>query len=488
MAGRNTYSAATDVGQDRELNEDCHGEFELADGGYLLVVCDGMGGHEGGEVASRIAVDAIGQIFQNSTAESPAQKLANGFRVANQRILAEAERADTEGMGTTAVAAYVNGNRFITAHVGDSRAYQVRGGKVVWQTRDHTRVQKMVEKGIITADEAKDHPDANVVTRALGYQQTADGEPIEADVEETPIKMKLGDTLVLCSDGLYDGVTDQEIADTVTGVEPLEAAQELVDFANRRGGHDNITVCVVRFDEPATTGKAADKESRGSVRTTDLDEPTPGRNTELEVPAVKPRAGSTKRAAVPTDEPEPEEVKRTFAALFMFAIAAVIVGLLVYLLVLRGGGEDKASPKPTPSEGAPPSGAHTPGDPMDTPGVLPSGGAGEAPPLPENPIVNDPARPRAPGATAPAGANPAPVAPSGPGGVGGSIPVPTGVTPPPAPNTKPAGTKPAGTKPGATKPATKPAATKPAGTKPPTAGPPGMTPPTSKPTIPSSKP
>src|SRR4051812_42905355 len=132
-----TFEAATDVGRKREQNEDACGEIETA-GGVLLIVCDGMGGHEAGEVASRIAVDAIGQIFQNSPADDPGERLKAGFLVANQRILVHAERNGTGSMGTTAVAAFVRGGEAWIAHVGDSRCYHLRDGAVLWRTADHT--------------------------------------------------------------------------------------------------------------------------------------------------------------------------------------------------------------------------------------------------------------------------------------------------------------------------------------------------------------
>src|SRR5687767_13407653 len=139
------FHAITDVGRQREQNEDSCGEEEVA-GGVLLVVCDGMGGHAAGEVASRLAVDAITQVFANAPTEDPGERLRRGFLVANQRILGHAEKSGIESMGTTAVASYVRDGEAWVAHVGDSRLYHVRGGAVVWRTMDHTRVQKMVER------------------------------------------------------------------------------------------------------------------------------------------------------------------------------------------------------------------------------------------------------------------------------------------------------------------------------------------------------
>lgn len=273
MTGESTalprwYHCETNVGRHREMNEDSHAEYALGDGAVLLVVADGMGGHEAGEVASRIAVDAIGHIVQNSPATDPREKLRNGFLVANQRILATAQTSGTPGMGTTAVAAYVRGAETYVAHVGDSRLYHVRKGTVLYRTLDHTRVQKMISMGILAAADAKQHPDANVVTRALGYARLADGSTLEPEVGQTPLTLVAGDSLVLCSDGLYDDVEDAELAQLLAGRSAPEAAQALVALANERGGHDNITVTVLHYgaEQGAPPLKAPAGPARSSRR------------------------------------------------------------------------------------------------------------------------------------------------------------------------------------------------------------------------------
>lgn len=257
------YHAVSDVGREREINEDAHAEYALGDGTILLVVADGMGGHEAGEVASRIAVEAIGHIVQNSPADDPREKLRNAFLVANQRILTEAERKGTQGMGTTAVAAYVQGDRAFVAHVGDSRLYHIRDGEVRSRTLDHTRVQKMVELGILQATDAKQHPDANVVTRALGHARLADGSALDPEVRPEPFLLAPGDSLVLCTDGLYDGVADEEIAQGIEGRTADEAAHALVALANERGGHDNITVTVLHYGAERGKRPAGRRTTRG---------------------------------------------------------------------------------------------------------------------------------------------------------------------------------------------------------------------------------
>ena len=264
------YHCRTDVGRHREINEDAHAEYALGDGAVLLVVADGMGGHEAGEVASRIAVEAIGHIVQNSPSPDPREKLRNGFLVANQRILATAESTGAAGMGTTAVAAYIRGEQAYVAHVGDSRLYHIRQGHVVSRTLDHTRVQKMISMGILAAADAKQHPDANVVTRALGHAQLADGSTLDPEVGETPLQLLVGDALVLCSDGLYDDVQDEEIAQLLVGRSASVAAQALVALANERGGHDNITVTVLQYgseqgEQPTPAPSSPARVSRRSL-------------------------------------------------------------------------------------------------------------------------------------------------------------------------------------------------------------------------------
>jgi serine/threonine protein phosphatase PrpC len=241
------YHAHTDVGRLREKNEDSHAEYEFPDGSLLLIVADGMGGHGHGDLASQMAVRVIGEVFQQVSSDDPREKLRLGFAEANRQIIAEAERIGGAGMGTTCTATYVHGNQAWVAHIGDSRIYHVHEGRVMWRTTDHTRVQKMVEMGMLTEAQAKDHPDANVVTRALGYSQLADGTIIEPDVRLEPITLAVGDSIVMCSDGLYDDVEDVEIGEAMQGRGAQDAAEYLVRTSNGRSGHDNITCTVLHW-------------------------------------------------------------------------------------------------------------------------------------------------------------------------------------------------------------------------------------------------
>ena len=325
-----TFHAVTDVGRGREQNEDSCGEVSAA-GGELLVVCDGMGGHESGEVASRIAVDAIMQIFQNSPASDPSERLKNGFLVANQRILAHAEKAGLDGMGTTAVAAFVRDGEAWIGHVGDSRAYHLRGGSVLWRTADHTRVQKMIDRGILTPEQAKTHEDANVVTRALGFARGE--EQPEPDIAAGR-ELRDGDLLLLCSDGLYDLVKDEEIAELGSEDTPAEAAQRLVDLATRRGGHDNITVTIMRWGEGTVR--------KGGPRKTDLDDAAPS-SSAMKTTAVAKEKEKEKEKPAAATATEPDARSKKAAILVIGGLALVGIAAAVFFLT-RGDSQPTTNP------------------------------------------------------------------------------------------------------------------------------------------------
>jgi len=297
--GLYSYVGLTDLGRQREKNEDAHAEYTLPDGSILLIVADGMGGHGHGDVASQIAIKVIGDVFQTTSGTDPRSRLHAGFVTANQQIIAEAERIGGAGMGTTCVAVYLHGNHAWVAHIGDSRIYHIRDGQVIWRTTDHTRVQKMVEMGLLAPAAAKDHPDANVVTRALGYAQLADGTVIEPDVKMEPIQLHPGDSLLLCSDGLYDDIEDHELSHAIPGKTPEEAGRMLIDLANSRGGHDNITCTILTYGS-AVGGFSA---------------------------ATRP---TTIQATVP---PPPAMRKKSSAALMLLLIAAVVAAAAIAIFL-----------------------------------------------------------------------------------------------------------------------------------------------------------
>lgn len=235
----------TDVGCVRNENQDNYRAACLPDGTGWALVCDGMGGANGGKLAAGLACDAVEYLMASYAQTAPRELRAFGMQVLEQANLAVYRRACTEnryqGMGTTAVLVMVRGETAHICHVGDSRCYLFRGGKLTQLTRDHSYVQELVEKGAITPQEAETHPRKNVITRALGVEKTV--EP-----EYTRASLRAGDILLLCSDGLSNAVQKARMEKTLAQVPFYEAAQVLVDTANACGGPDNITVLLAAPD------------------------------------------------------------------------------------------------------------------------------------------------------------------------------------------------------------------------------------------------
>ncbi|MHB8918217.1 MAG: Stp1/IreP family PP2C-type Ser/Thr phosphatase [Desulfocucumaceae bacterium] len=235
------WSQATEVGLVRKQNEDSLCAVpDLA----FFAVADGMGGHLAGEVASRMAIESVTSHLGNGDGEDTVKSLLEGVRQANRKIYA-ASRDDgsCRGMGTTLTAAVFREGELILAHVGDSRAYIIRENKIYPLTEDHSLVQEMIRQGGITKEEAREHPHRNVLTRALGT------DPL-VDVDLIRVRLERGDTVLLCTDGLYGLVGDDEIMELVRATErPDRAVKNLVAEALRRGGNDNISVIVVEMDD-----------------------------------------------------------------------------------------------------------------------------------------------------------------------------------------------------------------------------------------------
>ena len=245
----------TDVGQVREINQDYWGEFEDPERKRrLFVVADGMGGHLGGEVASRMAVESISEVF-GAGDDDAVPLLTRAFETANERVFKAAqEDMDLAGMGTTAVCLLVEpGGRGWIAHVGDSRGYRQRGDEFSQITEDHSVVGALVRMGHITEDEAKIHPQRNEILRAIGTNE-------QVEVQVTPLELQPGDRYLLCSDGLSGLVDDPEIDEVLGRQDPEEAVRTLVQMANLEGGNDNITVQIVQVPG----------EPRKKQRTTDV--------------------------------------------------------------------------------------------------------------------------------------------------------------------------------------------------------------------------
>jgi protein phosphatase len=233
--------SATDVGRRRDHNEDDLTTFRLDDGRTVCVVADGMGGHLAGEVASALAIDVIERELRGPVGE-PQAALRNVIERANLEIWDEAQNDPAKtGMGSTIVAAILTETQAFFANAGDSPAFLVRDGVAEQVTRDHGLVAEQVEAGLITPEDAEHHPYRHVLTRCLG----ADG-TVEVEVYP-PLELRSGDMLVLCSDGLTEHVRMSEVAQYATEPDPEAAARGLIDLANARGGHDNITVVVARI-------------------------------------------------------------------------------------------------------------------------------------------------------------------------------------------------------------------------------------------------
>lgn len=251
----------TDLGNIRLNNEDNGLFYRIADEkisrekGYLLLVADGMGGHQAGEVASRMAAEIISQEYFKSEKNGGIEKsLRRAFVSANQQIYRSASsNKEQYGMGTTCTALVIVDQKIFFGHVGDSRAYLWKNNQVHRITVDHTYVQELVKSGEITAAEAETHPKRNILTNAMGTKPE-----VVVDTGTCPLSFETGDRLLLCSDGLYDYLNDTEIGQWLSNhTDIAEAAEKMIQEAKQRGGHDNITIVLAQKNahEPETPAK-----------------------------------------------------------------------------------------------------------------------------------------------------------------------------------------------------------------------------------------
>lgn len=241
-------SVITDVGCVREANEDrgrhiSPRDFETqAKRGTLTIVADGMGGHASGEVASQMAIELIGEHYYADLVNDVADALQNAIQLANYEIY-ETSISDEKyyGMGTTVIALVLLDNIGYAAHVGDSRLYRLREGKLKQMTMDHSQVMEMFKQGIISWEETKNHDDKNIILRAVGTQKM-----VEAEISKA-FSIEPNDEYLLCSDGLCDMLEEDEIRRIWTRSNNVyEASESLVQRAKDNGGHDNVTVAIVR--------------------------------------------------------------------------------------------------------------------------------------------------------------------------------------------------------------------------------------------------
>ncbi len=302
--------AKTDTGRQRRENEDS--AFARAP---VFVVADGMGGAQAGEVASRIAVEAFADGLPDSG--TPEERLASRVVEANQRIhevsITERERA---GMGTTLTAAYLDGSQLAIAHVGDSRAYLFRDGELKRLTQDHSLVDELVRRGKLTEEQAAEHPQRSIITRALGPEPS-----VEVDTWTYPVRA--GDVLLLCSDGLTSMVPEDRVQGILASNSDLDrAAQALIDQANEAGGRDNITVVLFRLEE-------VEAGSDGVV-----DQPTMVGGAAVQAPSRPPsavRVAGARQAPVTAERP-PRAMPRWGKPV------AALIAVIVVLFLVGGGG------------------------------------------------------------------------------------------------------------------------------------------------------
>ena len=231
----------TDIGRKRKINQDYVYTSEQPIGNLpnVFIVADGMGGHNAGDYASKVTVETMVRVITDSFEKKPACILERAIKEANDVVRRKAsENADLEGMGTTVVAATCLGRHLEVANVGDSRLYIVN--KTIRQiTRDHSYVEEMVRRGGIDREEARNHPDKNIITRAVGASDTVEADFFTVELEE-------GDIILMCSDGLTNMLEDEEIRMTVNGARDIvEKTEELVKAANENGGKDNISVILI---------------------------------------------------------------------------------------------------------------------------------------------------------------------------------------------------------------------------------------------------
>lgn len=253
-------SSATDAGLKRVQNEDSLGSWTPEDPGdralrgVLLVIADGMGGSRAGEVASRLAVDTVLKTYREAGGGEPHQVLCRAVEAAN-RIVHDHSLVHPElrGMGTTCTALVVRDREAFVAHVGDSRAYEIRHGAIRQLTQDHSLVAQLVQSRQITPEQARIDPRRNLVTRSVGV-----GTHVEVDAACVDSMLQEGDTIMLCTDGLHGLVNDDELASAASGRDLDQACRDLVELARQRGGPDNISLILARLEGGQERSRGAD--------------------------------------------------------------------------------------------------------------------------------------------------------------------------------------------------------------------------------------
>ncbi len=311
----------TDVGRVRSANEDCLGEA-MTPNGHLFVVCDGMGGHVGGAVASSRAVESLIEFFQKDTYDNPIQALDHALSFANEQIYAATMiQPELKGMGTTAVVVLVRNEECYIAHVGDSRIYLFSDGKLNRLTKDHSYVQTLVDANIIADEDAENHPNKNQILQALGIAPV-----VKSTVCSSPVLPKKGDVFLMCSDGLNGMINDREIERLLNQYQTDEWPQVLIHAALEAGGKDNVTASLIEITESAN-------------RTTTFVNFNP-----------KPLEQLDKTREVPIDyvnqsEDQAKEMKKPINRMYLFAGLGFLLSGISFLLLFLFNKPDEPTEK-----------------------------------------------------------------------------------------------------------------------------------------------
>jgi PPM family protein phosphatase len=255
-----SFAALTDVGLARENNEDAFqvtdlssgaifdgehssGSFRVGDRGALLALSDGMGGHAGGEIASNVVITSLREAIQADAQGQAEQRLEAAIRGANAQVAVTAQKRNKFGMGATLTAVLLDASGAYVAEVGDSRAYLLRAGQLKQLTRDQSLVQLLVDTGVCTPEQAETSPQKNVLLQAMGLR-----EDVHAAIGH--VALRQSDKMLLCSDGVSNAVSADELRDILQANDPPNACLRLVNLANERGGADNLTAVVALFEDP----------------------------------------------------------------------------------------------------------------------------------------------------------------------------------------------------------------------------------------------
>jgi serine/threonine protein phosphatase PrpC len=256
-----TIGSATHPGQVRSENQDSYACYTPENGarhtkGILLALADGMGGHSGGAVASQLAIDVLLDNYYQGADRDILEALGHAFQAANEKVIEAAGENDAyENMGSTLTAVVIHHEMMYYAHVGDSRGYLIDDGQITQFTEDHSFVADLVKAGAISKDEARVHPEKNLITRAVGIR-----EDLAPDLDRWRDPLKKGQYILICCDGLHGVVEEDQIVNTVTTVkDPNRICETLVGMANANGGPDNVTVIVARIDSTGLLSKVTSK-------------------------------------------------------------------------------------------------------------------------------------------------------------------------------------------------------------------------------------